>query len=318
MARIKYQTKRFSDEKMAVIRQANVICADYQTQGYDLTLRQLYYQFVARDLIPNKQSEYKRLGAIINDARLGGLLDWDYIVDRTRNVRSMATWGDPSDIISASARQFRIDKWEHQPSRVEVWIEKDALVGVIEGVCNTNQVSFFSCRGYTSQSEVWGAAQREMFLRTDLTNTAIEEHREGLEDAFERTGTETAKELRERDPEAYAEFHDKVTATYGTYGSITVDRIALNMDQIDQYDPPPNPAKITDSRAVSYMAEYGEESWELDALEPTVLGALIQDAIDVAKDHDRWDVDQEQEERHREHLSRVSAHWTEVIEQFAS
>jgi hypothetical protein len=352
MARIKYQTKRFSDEKMAVIRQANVICADYQAQGYDLTLRQLYYQFVARDLIPNKQSEYKRLGAIINDARLGGLLDWDYIVDRTRNVRSMATWGDPSDIISASARQFRIDKWEHQPSRVEVWIEKDALVGVIEGVCNTNQVSFFSCRGYTSQSEVWGAAQRlgefmkqgqdviilhlgdhdpsgidmtrdirdrlEMFLRTDLTNTAIEEHREGLEDAFERTGTETAKELRERDPEAYAEFHDKVTATYATYGSITVDRIALNMDQIDQYDPPPNPAKITDSRAVSYMAEYGEESWELDALEPTVLGALIQDAIDVAKDHDRWDVDQEQEERHREHLSRVSAHWTEVIEQFAS
>jgi len=352
MARIKYQDKKLSADKLAVIRQANVICADYQAQGYDLTLRQLYYQFVARDLIPNRQSEYKRLGAIINDARLGGLLDWDYIVDRTRNVRSMATWGDPSDIISASARQFRIDKWEHQPTRVEVWIEKDALVGVIEGGCNANQVSFFSCRGYTSQSEVWGAAQRlgeylkagqdviilhlgdhdpsgidmtrdirdrlEMFLDKDLSLLAVEEHREWLEAAFERTDTSTAKEMKEKDPATYREFTDKVNATYGSYGSLTVDRIALNMAQIDQYDPPPNPAKITDSRATSYIATYGTDSWELDALEPTVLGALIQDSIDEAKDPDRWDEDEEAERRHREHLSRVSARWTEVIEQFAS
>jgi hypothetical protein len=231
-----------------------------------------------------------------------------------------------------------------QPSRVEVWIEKDALVGVIEGICNDlDQVSFFSCRGYTSQSEVWGAAQRlgefmkqgqdviilhlgdhdpsgidmtrdirdrlEMFLRTDLTNTAIEEHREGLEDAFERTGTETAKELRERDPEAYAEFHDKVTATYATYGSITVDRIALNMDQIDQYDPPPNPAKITDSRAVSYMAEYGEESWELDALEPAVLSDLVRDFVESVRDEEAWAAAEAEEGEHRRLLSAVSECW---------
>src|SRR3954471_20656066 len=125
MPKVCYEECGFGPARLAMIAKANEIIATYAAQGYDLTLRQLYYQFVARDLIPNRQSEYKRLGAIINDARLGGLLDWDYIVDRTRNVRSMATWGDPSDIISASARQFRIDKWEHQPTRVEVWIEKD-------------------------------------------------------------------------------------------------------------------------------------------------------------------------------------------------
>jgi hypothetical protein len=292
MARIKYQDKKLSADKLAVIRQANVICADYQAQGYDLTLRQLYYQFVARDLIPNRQSEYKRLGAIINDARLGGLLDWDYIVDRTRNVRSMATWGDPSDIISASARILvlvmfvKLHLGDHDPSGIDMTRDiRDRL---------------------------------QMFLDKDLSLLAVEEHREWLEAAFERTDTTTAKEMKEKDPATYREFTDMVNATYGSYGSLTVDRIALNMDQIEQYDPPPNPAKITDSRATSYIAIYGTDSWELDALEPTVLGALIQDSIDEAKDPDRWDEDEEAERRHREHLSRVSARWTEVIEQFAS
>src|SRR5262245_37159888 len=131
MARIKYREKRFSAPRLAVIAQANAICAEYAAQGYDLTLRQLYYQFVARGLIANRQTEYKRLGDIIDEARMAGLLDWDYIVDRTRYLRTQNTWEHPSDIISASASQFRIDKWEHQPYRIEVWIEKDALVGVI-------------------------------------------------------------------------------------------------------------------------------------------------------------------------------------------
>jgi len=150
MPKICYRAKKFSGDRMDKINKANAIIVEYRNQGFELTLRQLYYQFVSRDFIANNMREYKNLGDIINDARLAGLVDWDAIVDRTRDLKSMAHWTSPADIVEACARQFRVDKWIGQPRRVEVWIEKDALVGVIEGICNELDVAYFSCRGYTS------------------------------------------------------------------------------------------------------------------------------------------------------------------------
>lgn len=135
MARECFVPKDFAFKTRAVIRQANAIIAEYMAAGYKLTLRQLYYQFVSRDLIPNKQSEYKKLGDTINNARLAGLIDWDAIEDRTRNVRKLPVWTSPQSILDAVAEQYREDAWKDQPTHVEAWIEKDALVGVIEAVC---------------------------------------------------------------------------------------------------------------------------------------------------------------------------------------
>lgn len=149
-----YVEKRFNPATLDVIARANEIIAEYAEQGFALTLRQLYYQFVARALLRNKQTEYKRLGSIVNDARLAGLIDWDHIQDRTRNLLSNSHWTDPAEIIDSAARSFEVDKWTGQEWRPEVWIEKDALLGVIEGVCVELDVPFFSCRGYTSQSEM--------------------------------------------------------------------------------------------------------------------------------------------------------------------
>ena len=87
MPRIAYTPKTFTASHREIIDAANLIVDEYAAQGFDLTLRQLYYQFVARDLLPNQQKEYKRLGGIVNDARLAGELDWDAIVDRTRGLR---------------------------------------------------------------------------------------------------------------------------------------------------------------------------------------------------------------------------------------
>src|SRR3954447_22293579 len=115
MPRITYEHKDFRDSTLAIIAQANAICRDYASQGYDLTLRQLYYQFVARGLISNRDTEYKRLGSIINDARLAGRMDWHYITDRTRNLRSLASWDDPGNAMSALAQQYRTDTWDNQP-----------------------------------------------------------------------------------------------------------------------------------------------------------------------------------------------------------
>jgi len=160
MPLITYVKKAFSPSSLAIIEKANTIIAEYAAAGFDLTLRQLYYQFVSRAFIANKQSEYKRLGSIINDARLAGMIDWGRITDRTRNLRTIGHWTTPASIIKSAAESFRIDKWATQKHRIEVWIEKDALVGVLDAVCPDLDVPYFSCRGYTSQSEAWAAARR--------------------------------------------------------------------------------------------------------------------------------------------------------------
>lgn len=108
--------KRFRGASLEIIETANQIIDEYQDLGFRLTLRQLYYQFVARDIIANSQKEYKRLGSIINDGRLAGMIDWEAIEDRTRNVRTHSSWDDPADIIEAAARGFALDLWDdHHP-----------------------------------------------------------------------------------------------------------------------------------------------------------------------------------------------------------
>ncbi len=69
---------------------------------------------------------------------------------------------------------------------------------------------------------------------------------------------------------------------------VEVRRLALNMPQIEEYGPPPNPAKVTDSRFQRYSETYGDESWELDALEPAVLVQLVRDEVDTLRDDDAW------------------------------
>lgn len=298
MPSIRYVPKTFKPEVLEVIERCREICEDYTAQGYDLTLRQLYYQNVARGLIPNKDSEYKKLGSIINDARLAGLLDWDHIVDRTRHVRSNSHWNSPADIIESASASFQIDKWAGQTTRVEVWIEKDALVGVIEDVCERNDVSFFSCRGYTSQSEVWGAAQRMLRYAKKGQRTVVLH----LGD-HDPSGIDMTRDIQDR-LDMFVEHH-------GAAGP-TVRRIALTWDQIQQYNPPPNPAKITDSRATKYIAQFGAESWELDALEPQVISDLIDTEIDDIRD--QWDYDSavNEEQQMIETLKKAGNNWQKV------
>lgn len=295
MPEICYVPKDFSPGHLDIIDRANTICADYSAQGFDLTLRQLYYQFVARGLMANKQTEYKRLGSIINDARLAGLIDWNYIVDRTRNLRTLSHWDDPAEIIHGSASQYRTERWANQPYRVEVWIEKDALVGVIAGVCQRQDVDYFSCRGYTSQSELWGAARR-------LSR-------------YERADQETViVHLGDHDPSGVDMTRDIQDRLELFKANTRVIRIALNMNQVRRYNPPPNPAKLTDSRAGGYIAEHGTSSWELDALDPATLARLIESEIAQWRDDDLWARDTAAMEEQRSLLTAVSTRWDEVAE----
>lgn len=254
-----------------IIEQANEIIEEYQGEGLVLTLRQLYYQFVARDILENKQRNYDRLGKIITDARMAGMMDWDAIEDRTRFLRGNTTWRSPLGMLNYYARNYKIDMWANQDTRVEVWIEKDALVGVIEQVCMENDVDFFACRGYVSASELYNAGKRMGRRWNDENVETIVLH---LGD-HDPSGIDMTRDNQER-----------LSLFAGYY--VQVERIALNMTQVEQYSPPPNFAKQTDSRHGEYAAMYGENSWELDALEPRVIRDLINEHVDEHRDPDLW------------------------------
>lgn len=326
MPSIEYVPRTFAPASRAIIARARQICAEYAGQGYDLTLRQLYYQFVARGVIENSDRSYKRLGSIINDARLAGLLDWDYIVDRTRRPGSVAHWEDPSAIVDAVASQFRVDKWEGQPYRVEVWIEKEALAGVMERACRSLDVGWFSCRGYVSQSAMWQAAQRFTRYIDDGQAVVIvhlgDHDPSGIDmtrDIEDRVRSFVEQDYLNANPEQFDGDSVRVSAIRqamadGLDGrdALTVRRIALNMDQVEEYNPPPNPAKLTDARAQGYIERYGRSSWELDALDPTTLGALIRDEVDAWRDDDLYTDREDVEEEHRRLLAAAADRWPEV------
>lgn len=307
MPTIKYKEFNFRYSSRRLIKQANEIIAEYEAQGFDLTLRQLYYQFVSRDIIPNTIKSYKNLGSVINDGRLAGLIDWLSIVDRTRNLKSLSHWNNPNEIVAACAGQFNLDRWKDQPYRPEVWIEKDALAGVFERVCRELDVPVFSCRGYTSQSEMWVAGQRLIGYAKEPYFTT------GIAGEIRAYQIPIIFHFGDHDPsgkDMSRDITDRLEMFTGD--AIKFERLALNMDQVKQYDPPPNPAKITDSRANAYIAEYGDESWELDALEPSVLEQLVRDAIESIIDETKMDEQQREQNKHRATLSKIAKNFNAV------
>lgn len=304
MPKIAYVEKNLSSDRLAVINQANVILTELRAQGFSITLRQLYYQFVSRGYIANKDTEYKRLGDIVADGRMCGLIDWNHLEDRTRNPS--LTWGyeSPEEPLQTVGSSYKRDRWEGQDYRVEVWIEKDALVGVIQGACRQMDVASFSCRGYTSLSEMWVAAQR-----------LIEYSEAGWRPVILHLG--------DHDPSGIdmsRDILDRLTTFMegGGCDGPEFKRIALNMDQVLALNPPPNPAKLTDARATRYIATYGTESWELDAVPPQQLAQLVRDEVEKYRDPDiyRRCITRENEERAM--LKKIETNWETVRDMVAA
>lgn len=284
----------FQAATRAVIEQANAIIVEYGAQGFVLTLRQLFYQFVSRALIENTLRTYKRLGGIINNGRLAGLIDWGAIEDRTRALKTHASWDSPEEIIKIVAEQYAEDPWEHQLYRPEVWIEKAALLGVIEGVCTEYRVPYFASIGNNSQSEMYKAGKRfARYLNDGFIPVVLP-----LTD-HDPNGIDMERDIRER----LAMFAGQ---------QIEVRRIALTMDQVRQYRPPPNPAKETDTRFAAYAAEFGDECWELDALSPTVIADLIRTELEAMIDPKAWRRSLGREKRNRALLGTVQQNWSKV------
>jgi hypothetical protein len=296
--KICYREIKFRSDSLALINKVNGIINEYVSRGYSLSLRQVYYQLVARDVIENTERSYKNLGNLLSDARISGQIDWDAIEDRTRNLRENNHWETPGDIMYSAAHSFAYDKWADQDYHVEVWVEKDALVGVVGKVCDQLDISYFSCRGYVSQTEMWVAAQR-------------------LVQKSSREGKETVViHLGDHDPSGIDMSRD-IEARLNLFESFPlVRRVALNMDQIEQYLPPPNPTKLDDSRATKYVKAFGYECWELDALAPEVMEQIISDNVMGFMDKKRFQAASNREKEAKERLRKVADHWDDIEKRY--
>lgn len=288
--------EKFTKVSLGRISLINQIIEEYQNQGFGLTLRQLYYQLVSRDIIPNNPSEYDKIGYLVNKARRNGLIDWDAIEDRTRYLRWCNHFTGPGDAIHDTAMGYSIDLWDGQPNHLEVWCEKDAVIDIVGQACRKFDVDFMSCRGNCSTTEAYKAGKRLERKAREGKNPIIlylGDH--------DPNGLDMTRDIKERLEE---------------YGRINIDiqRIALTIDQINQYALPPNPVKKTDTRCKSYIEKYGELSWELDALEPKVLVDLIETSIIKHLDMDAFKARECQEREERDFLLKAANQWSSITQ----
>jgi len=295
MSKEQYEERRFAAKTAKIIEQANDIMEEYS--GSALTLRQLHYQFVARDLYENTFQNYKKLGDIIRNGRMAGLISWDLVQDRTRGVKGWG-WGSisPSAAIKDAARTYKEERWRTQPVKVEIWVEKDALSGVLTDPGYDWRLNYFATKGYPSISSLKTAADR--FKRQA------------------RKGEKTViLYLSDHDPEGL-HMPQQVGETLEQFGvtNVEIRRVGLTMDQIIEHQPPPSAAKRTSSRVESYYDATGtDQAWELDALKPSIIQDLIVAEVKTIIDWDLWDEAIARETRNANLMMHVVERWSDIM-----
>ena len=259
----KYREVTFHKESKVILAQLLDIVDEYATQEIKLTLRQLYYQLVARGFIENKEREYKKISRILKRARYGGVVDWESIEDRSRTPKIPYHFESIPDFIKRMMYSFKRDRWDGQDYYLELMTEKDALSSVLSPIVHEKyHMGFNVVHGYSSITSIYDMSKRFM--------EALNAGKKGVllyVGDHDPSGLDMVRDVRGRLSELLR------------YVPVDVIPVALTMDQIHEFNPPPNPAKITDSRAKSYIEQYGAASWEVDALRPDVLIRFVEEAI---------------------------------------
>lgn len=293
MAKEKYIKHGFKKETMEFLNKVIPIIDEYQHKGYDLSLRQIYYQCVARGIFENVHNNYKKLSRDLSNARLAGMVDWNSITDRTRSVRGGGGCITPAERIEMAAMVHSCNVWETQPCYLECWVEKDALVDVVGRGCRKTRAVYGVCRGYNSQSFIYEAAERIKRRGADKEKIVLY-----LGD-LDPSGTDMTRDVQKR--------LDRFKT------GAKVERIALSMEQVQQYNPPPCPAKETDTRVERYKQQYGELAWELDALKPEVIEELIDTNVKRYLDLSKFASILEREQEERAELRRVADNYEAIV-----
>ncbi len=285
-----FQTYRPGRDRAQIISRAEDVLQSYQRQGYKLSLRQLYYQLVAKNHIENSDRSYKILSETIMRARNGGLIDWDSIEDRTRGIRQPAKVDGFSQALTKTMMNYRLDRMKGQDYYLEVWIEKDAVSNIVYRVTQKYGIPLMANKGYSSASAMYEAQQR---FKNKLSDNPAENR------------TSKVLYLGDHDPSGMDMFRDITQRNRLFNGYTFFERLGLNMDQIEDLKPPENPAKLKDTRAKEYIKEFGRSSWELDALTPNYLETLLENAILQHIDIGKYNGVLEEEKQDKARMSEI-------------
>jgi len=229
--------------------------------SYDfaLTLRQIYYQLVAKQIIPNQQKYYHKLSRLCVMGRDEEILPEEAFADRLRAVDKPGAWLDLNEFMETVKRSYNKDKWDNQPKYLEIWTEKDALRGVLTEITYPYDVSLMVARGQLSRTAIYEASNRYQ-AKSDKECYLY------YCGDFDPSGLSIYKSIKER-LEAFGVF-------------INYERIALTEGQIEEYKLPSDPGKKSDPNYNKFVNEYGDDKVvELDSLPPDILRDIIKDCI---------------------------------------
>jgi hypothetical protein len=278
-------TKRRSRADMDVIRAA---IRDTLERYRPMTVRQVFYQLVSQGVIAKSENEYKQtVIRLLTSMRLEGDIPFGWIADNTRWMRKPRTHSSLKDALRRTAECYRRSLWDNQDVYVEVWLEKEALAGVLYEVTEEWDVPLMVTRGYASLSYLHEAAEA-------IQAQSKPAHLYYFGD-YDPSGLDITRavegRLREFAPDA----------------DITFERVAVTVEQIEVWGLPTRPTKSTDSRS----KDFAGESVEVDAIPPEQLRALVADCIERHVDPHALRVLQVAEESERNILTRLCREYTE-------
>ena len=255
---------------------ANEIIDDFDKMGHKLTVRQLFYQMVGKAIIDNNYPAYRRISTLLKNGRMSGLVDWEIIEDRLRKPQIPCCDVGIAEALKFAARTYRLDRMEGQQNYIEVWVEKDALSGILSKITREYHVSLMVNRGFSSTT-----AMHEAYARFAAQ--------------IEKGQDCVILYIGDHDPSGLCMSEDIQTRLKGFgLNNIEVRRIALNMDQVQKYNLPENKLKKddkgepTDPRGIAYKNKFGDKSWEVDALSPLVLEQLVRYEIESIINIDQY------------------------------
>ncbi|MBA7656354.1 hypothetical protein ES703_64278 [subsurface metagenome] len=270
--------KKIIESMISVFREYN--------PGEDLenkmTLRQIFYQLVARQVIENHHKEYKRVKEALVHARKSGMIPWSWIEDRTRQPRTFPMWRDLSEFSEDVLRSYRKEIWNDQPLYVELWLEKEALSGIFMEILEPFGITLNVGRGNDSYCSIISLAERCEGKRSPVILCFTD---------FDPTGEDMRRDLRER------------LAYFGCRAEIVP--CALLKEDIGRYSLPSDFAKKSDSRTKKFIEKYGEEVVELDSLPVDVLKKRILEDVKVRIDPEALERSRKTEERERLELQAI-------------
>lgn len=262
--------RHWETTKEEVVEHIVAIVDEYAEDNYTLTLRQLHYQLVGKNWIINHDTAYKKLGNILDDCRYSGIIDWDAIEDRGRIPYIPYSVRDVAHALQDTIDQYRLNRQDGQDNQVELWTEKDALSGILKRSTEKYHIQLVVNKGYTSSSAIYNAYKRILRnLKNECFTTII------YFGDHDPSGLDMVRDIKQR----LTLMLEKGNYELEADECMKIIPIGLTMEQIKKYKLPPNPTKLTDSRSDGYIKKFGKTCWEVDALRPQVLTAIVETNI---------------------------------------